>query len=95
MVAGYQVTIASAFKHTGLLDMGHDPAVTVLLTFFCREHPMTPRVLPKWDLSQVLMALTRVLFEPLRLVAPKFLFWKMFFLTLYASGARRGKLMLS
>ena len=36
--------------------------------------------------------LTSAPFEPLQLVASKFLAWKVFFLTLLPSGARRGKL---
>ena len=52
----------------------------------------TPRALPQWGLSMVLMALTGALFEPLQLAAPKFLSWKVFFLTFLASGARRGEL---
>ena len=42
--------------------------------------------------SLVLMALTRAPFKPLQLAAPKYLAWKVFFLTLLASGARRGEL---
>ena len=51
-----------------------------------------PRVLPQWDLFMVLMALIRAPFEPLQIAAPKFLVWKVFFLTLLASGSRRGEL---
>ena len=67
-------------------DVGHDLALTVLLVPFSREHPRRPKVLPQWDLSLVLMALTRAPFEPLQLAAPKFLAWKTFFLTLLPSG---------
>ena len=38
------------------------------------------------------MALNMAPFESLQLAAPKFLAWKVFFLTLPASGARRGEL---
>ena len=38
------------------------------------------------------MTLTRAPLQPLQLAAPKFLAWKAFFLTLLASGARRGEL---
>ena len=92
MVAGYQAAIASAFKNTGLPGLGYDPALTALLTSFSRKRHQTPRVLPQWNLSLVLMALTRTPFEPLHMVAPKFLAWKVFFLTLLASGARKGEL---
>ena len=71
--------------------MGHDPALTVLLASFFRECPRRARVLPQWDLSLVLMALTRAPFKPLELAAPKYLAWKIF-LTLLASGARRSEL---
>ena len=84
-VAGYQVAIASAFKHTGLLDVDHDPALTALLASFSRERPRRPRVLLQWDLPLVLMALTRAPFKPLRLAASKFLARKVFFLTLFRS----------
>ena len=82
-VAGYQTAIAFAFKHMVL---------TVLLASFSREHPRRPRVLSQWDLSLVLIALTRAPFKPLQLAPPKFLAWKVFFLTLLASMARRGEL---
>ena len=90
--AGYQAAISSGFKHTGLPDVGHGPTLTALLSSFSRQHPKRLRVLPQWDLSLVLMALTRAPLEPLQLAAPKFLAWKAFFLTLLASGARRGEL---
>ena len=64
--AGYRAAIASAFKHTGLPDVGHDPALTAVLAS-SRKRPRRPRFLPQWDLSLVLMALTRALFEPLQL----------------------------
>ena len=44
---------------------------------------------PKWDLSLILMALTRPPFEPLANAEIKFLTWKTAFLTLLASGSRR------
>ena len=75
-----------------LLDLGNDPALTALLTFFSWERPRMPMVLPQWDLSLVFMALTRAPFELLQLAAPEFLALKMFFLTLPTSGARRGEL---
>ena len=46
-VAGYRAAIASAFKHTGLPDVGHDPALIALLASFSREGPKRPRVLPQ------------------------------------------------
>ena len=76
----------------GLPDVGHDPALTALLASFSRECPRRPRVLPQWDLSLVLMALTRAPLELLQLAAPKFLAWKVFFLAHLALGARRGEL---
>ena len=83
--------IASTFKHTGLLYVGHEPALTALLTSFSRECPKTPRVFTPLDLSLVLMVLTRAPFEALQLAAPKFLAWKVFFLILLTLGARRSE----
>ena len=77
MVAGNQAAIASTFKHTGLLDVGHDPALMAPVTSFSGESPKTPGVL-----SLVLMALSRAPLQPLQLVAPKVLAWKVFFLIL-------------
>ena len=91
-MAGYWATIAPAFKHTGLLDVGHDRALTALLASFSRENSKTTRVLPQWDSSLVLMAFTRAPFEPLQMAVPRFLAWKVFFLTLLPSGARRKEL---
>ena len=34
MLAGFWAAIISAFKHTSLLDVGHDPPFTALLTSF-------------------------------------------------------------
>ena len=36
-VPSFQTAIAYAFKHTGLSDVGHNPALTALLTSFLRE----------------------------------------------------------
>ena len=59
MVPGYPAAFASAFKHVGIPDVDHNPALTALLSgSFSREHPRRPRVLPQWDLALVLMALT-------------------------------------
>ncbi len=72
-------------------DITQDSAISSLLLSFLRERPRSSSVLPKWDLSLVLMALTRPPFEPLASAEPKFLTWKTAFLTLLASGSRRGE----
>ena len=79
----------------GFLDMGLYPALTTLLASFSRGSPRWPRVLPQWDLSLVLIALTKAPFKPLQLAAPKFLAWKAFFPTLLASGVREVNSMRS
>ena len=61
-VARYQAAIASAFKHTGLPDVGHDPTLSALLASSSRESSRRPRVFPQWDFSLVLMTLTRAPF---------------------------------
>ena len=86
-VAGYRSAILFPFKHTDLPDVGHDPALTALLASLSRERLRRLRFLLQWDLSLVLMALTRAHFELLQLAAPTVLAWKVFFLVLLASGA--------
>ena len=62
-VAGYPAAITSAFKHTGLPNVGHNPALTALLASFSRECPRSSRVL---SLFLVLMALARASFKSLQ-----------------------------
>ena len=57
-------------------DVGHGPAFSAMLTSFSRMFPGRLRVLPQWDLSLVLMALTRAPFKPLQVTTPRLLAWK-------------------
>ena len=87
MVVGLPAALAYPFKAHSLSDVGHDPSITPLLTS-SMERPRRLRLFPQWDLSLVFIAL----FEPLQLTSPELLVWKMFFLILFSSGVRRGKL---
>ena len=65
----------------GLLDVGHDPALSV------HSPPSLGSAQRSSSVGLFLVALTRPDFMPLQLTAPKFLAWKVFFLTLLTSGA--------
>ena len=68
----------SAFRHSGLPDAGQDAALTALFASFSGECPRRPRVLPQWDCSLVLLALTSASLNPLQ-GSFQVLTWKVFF----------------
>ena len=58
---------------------------------FHRDRPVKDKAIPNWDLSLVLLALTKPPFEPLRKASLKILTFKTVFLMTLASGKRRGE----
>jgi len=93
-IDGYRVAIAGALKHRRGVDIGKDSALSDLSTWMHRERPRGNNSVPPWDLKLVLLALQEPPFEPIQdpdKVSLKHLTWKTAFLTLLASGGRRGE----
>ena len=91
----YKTAITSTLRFHRQLDYGRDPHLTNLMKKFRRLKPKSGSSLPPWDLQTVLYALQKPPFEPIadgNLVSLKHLTWKTVFLTLLASGARRGEI---
>ena len=63
-----------------------------LIASFHRDRPSANRSIPNWDLSLVLLALTRAPFEPLAKADLKILTFKTVFLLALASGKRRSEI---
>ena len=94
-IDGYRVAIAGALKHHRGINIGKDPALSDLSTWMHRACPKGSNQVPPWDLKVVLLALQEPPFEPIQdadKVSLKHLTWKTVFLTLLASGARRGEI---
>jgi len=93
-IDGYRVAIAGALKHLRGVNVGRDPSLSDLSTWMHRERPRGSSSSPPWDLKLVLLALQEPPFEPIQdsdKVSLKHLSWKCAFLTLLASGGRRGE----
>lgn len=93
-IDGYRVAIAGALKHKRGINVGKDPTLTDLSAWMHRARPKGSTSVPPWDLKVVLLALQEEPFEPIQdpdKVPLKFLTWKTVFLTLLASGGRRGE----
>ena len=91
-IQGYKVAIAGALKFTYHRDLGHDSRLSNLIQSFKSERPTQHNPFPMWDLTLVLTALMKDPFEPLASIDLKLLTYKTVFLTLLASGARRGEI---
>ena len=89
-VEGYRTSLAGALRHR--LEVGRDKDLTALIQSFYQERPRVRRIIPSWDLSLVLLALTKPPFEPMRTAELKWCTLKTLFLTLLASGSRRGEI---
>ena len=89
-IAGYRTTIAD---HLGLFgqEVGKSLHLNRLLASFYRDKPILNRGIPSWDLSLVLMSLTKAPFGPLKDASLKILTFKTVFLMALASGKRRGE----
>ena len=89
-IAGYRTAIADHLGPFGL-EVGKTLHLNRLLASFYRDKPILNRGIPSWDLSLVLMALTKAPFEPLKDASLKILTFKTVFLMALASGKRRGE----
>jgi site-specific recombinase XerD len=94
-IAGYRCTLSSAFRFSSNLDISNSQELSRLIQNFTRLRPPKSKIMPKWDLALVLWTLLEKPFESVWNEADcplKFLTWKVTFLLLLASGARRGEL---
>ena len=89
-IAGYRTAISDHLGPFGL-EVGKSIHLNRLLASFYRDKPILNRGIPSWDLSLVLMALTKAPFEPLKDASLKVLTFKTVFLMALASGKRRGE----
>ena len=81
---GYRTAISHVVKAVTGVDLGKDPELSSLLHSFAKDAPLRKPVLPPWDLSLVLLMLTKAPFEPMHLSDIKFFTWKTVFLVALA-----------
>lgn len=91
-IEGYRTAVASTLLGCTGVDLGKDRDLSRLMANLARESPRNRPSAPNWDLSLVLLQLTRQPFEPLHEASLKLLTWKTVFLVALASGKRRGEL---
>ena len=88
-IAGYRTAIADHLHSE--FDISKNLELNRLLASFHRDRPVKDKAIPNWDLSLVLLALTKPPFEPLRKASLKILTFKTVFFMSLASGRRRGE----
>ena len=93
-VEGYRTAIAASLSKKRGSSLGSDPHLSALIQSFFVDRPVESSLLPEWDLSLVLLALTKSPFEEqdMKQVPLKWLAYKTVFLLALASGARRSEL---
>ena len=89
-IAGYTTAIADHLGASGV-EISHSLELNRLIASFHTDRPVKDRRIPSWDLSLVLLALTKPPFEPLKDAALKILTFKTVFLMTLASGRQRGE----
>ena len=89
-IAGYRTAIADHLGPAGI-EISNSFELNRLIASFHRDRPVKDRNIPSWDLSLVLLALTKAPFEPLKDAPLKILTFKTVFLMTLASGRRRGE----
>ena len=90
-IAGYRTSVADGLGSTGQM-VSQSLDLNRLIASFHRDRPSANRSIPNWDLSLVLLALTRAPFEPLAKADLKILTFKSVFLLALASGKRRSEI---
>ena len=89
-IAGYRIAIADHLGPFGQ-EVARSLHLNRLLASFYKDKPILNRGFPSWDLSLILMSLTKAPFEPLKDASLKILTFKTFFLMALAAGKRRGE----
>ena len=87
-ITGYRTAIADALGSQGEF-ISKSLELNRLIASFTRDRPKPNRSIPTWDLSLVLLGLTKPPFEPLSEAPLKWLTYKTVFLLALASGKRR------
>ena len=64
-IAGYRTAITDHLGPAGI-EISHSFELNRLIASFHRDRPVKDRNIPSWDLSLVLLALTKRPFEPLK-----------------------------
>ena len=90
-ITGYRTAIADALGSQGEL-ISKSLELNRLIASFTRDRPKPYRSIPTWDLSLVLLGLTKPPFEPLSEAPLKWLTYKTVFLLALASGKRRSEI---
>ena len=90
-IAGYRTSVADGFCSAGQM-VSQSLDLNCLIASFHRDRPSANRSIPNWDLSLVLLALTRPPFEPLAKADLKILTFKTVFLLALASGKRPSEI---
>ena len=90
-ITGYRTAIADALGSQGEL-ISKSLELNRLIASFTRDRPKPNRYIPTWDLSLVLLGLTKPPFEPLSEAPLKWLTYKTVFLLALASGKRRSEI---
>ena len=90
-ITGYRTAIADALGSQGEL-ISKSLELNRLLASFTRDRPKPNRSIPTWDLSLVLLGLTKPPFEPLSEAPLKWLTYTTVFLLALASGKRRSEI---
>ena len=90
-ITGYRTAIADALGSQGEL-ISKSLELNRLIASFTRDRTKPSRSIPTWDLSLVLLGLTKSPFEPLSEAPLKWLTYKTVFLLALASGKRRSEI---
>ena len=90
-ITGYRTAIADALGSQGEF-ISKSLELNRLIASFTRDRPKPNRSIPTWDLSLVLLGLTKPSFEPLSEAPLKWLTYKTVFLLALASGKRRSEI---
>ena len=90
-ITGYRTAIGDALGSQGEL-ISKSLELNRLIASFTRDRPKPNRSIPTWDLSLVLLVLTKHPFEPLSEAPLKWLTYKTVFLLALASGKRRSEI---
>ena len=90
-IAGYRSAVADGLGSSGD-SISKSREISRLITSFYRDRPRTGRAIPSWDISVVLLAMTKELFEPLSQATMKLLTYKTIFLLALTSGKRGSEI---
>ena len=91
-IEGYRTAIRSTVLAARSEDINGDQRLSALMANFARDRSKRKSSIPNWDLSLVLLMLTKQPFEPIHKASIKHVTWKTVFLVALASGKRRGEL---